>query len=116
MVDVELPFPPAILSGHAKGNGQWAKIAQTKKHRQWALDAAKAAGWAAPEGKGDIHLLVAFYPADRRGDRWNFVARAKAQVDGLADAMGVNDRRFLPRFIFAEPCKNARVVYSLLEE
>jgi crossover junction endodeoxyribonuclease RusA len=34
----------------------------------------------------------------------------KAYWDGIADALKVNDRRFLPSYHFAEPTKQARVV------
>jgi hypothetical protein len=30
------------------------------------------------------------------------VAAIKSGLDGIADALGVNDKRFLPKFIFTE--------------
>ena len=56
---------------------------------------------------GDIRISVTFYPPDRRGDRLNYPIRMKAYWDGIADALGVNDRRFLPVYHFAEPVSNA---------
>jgi hypothetical protein len=109
-MQIEVPWPPAILSGHAKGNGQWAKIAATKKHREWARLAALAAGSVGIPAHGDIHVIVTFYPPDRRGDRVNYPNRCKPIFDGIADALNVNDRRFLPSYHFAEPVKNPRVV------
>jgi len=66
--------------------------------------AAKAANIALP-GDGDIHLTIRFYPPDNRSDRVNFPNRLKPYFDGLADAWGVNDRRFLPEYKFYAPRK-----------
>lgn len=105
---IELPFPPAALSGHH--NQHWRKLQPVKKkHREWARLATLAAGPRVPE-TGDIRVSVTFYPPDRRGDRTNYPNRCKPYFDGIADALDVNDRRFLPVFHYAEPVKNARVV------
>jgi hypothetical protein len=58
-------------------------------------------------------MAVTFYPPDRRGDRTNYPNRCKPYFDGIADALCVNDRRFLPSFHFAEPVKDARVVFAI---
>jgi len=45
--------------------------------------------------EGDIHLFIDMYPPDRRRRDWdNCVSSLKAAMDGVADALGVNDRRF----------------------
>lgn len=108
---IELPWPPASLSGHNKGHWR-GKSSIVSKHREWAKDATLAAGVIAPP-EGDIHVSMTFYPPDRRGDRINFPIRAKPLWDGIADALEVNDSRFLPRFHFAEPVKDARVVVEI---
>jgi crossover junction endodeoxyribonuclease RusA len=108
MAAIELPFPPASLSGHNKGHWH-AKSGVVKKHREWAKLATLAACVPVPD-EGDIRLSITFYPPDRRGDRTNFPNRAKPLIDGIADALKVNDRRFLPSYHFAEPTKQARVV------
>lgn len=112
-MEIELAWPPAILSGHAKGNGRWAKIAATKKHREWARLATLAAGDIVIPISGDILASVTFYPPDRRGDRTNYPNRMKPIWDGIADALGVNDRRFLPSYHFAEPGVNPRVMVHI---
>ena len=111
---IELPWPPASLSGH--NTGHWrGKSAIVKKHREWARLATLAAKPVVPE-TGDIRLSITFYPPDRRGDRTNFPNRAKPLIDGIADALKVNDRRFLPSYHFAEPVENARVVIRIGEQ
>jgi crossover junction endodeoxyribonuclease RusA len=108
---IELPFPPSSLSGHAKGNWH-GKSSVTAKHRSWARNATLAANLTAP-ASGDIRVIVAFYPPNRRGDRVNYPNRMKPYFDGIADALKVNDSRFVPSYIFAEPVKNPRVVVSI---
>lgn len=112
-MNIELPWPPATLSGHVKGD--WRKSAPVvAKHREWARLATLAASVAAPDGDGDIFVVVTFYPPDRRSDRVNFPNRCKPYFDGIADALGVNDRRFWPSYIFAEPVKgDGKVVVSI---
>jgi crossover junction endodeoxyribonuclease RusA len=110
-VTVELPFPPAALSGH--NNGHWrGKSAVVKKHREWARLATLAACVPVPD-EGDIRLSITFYPPDNRGDRTNFPNRCKPQIDGIAQALGVNDKRFLPTYHFAQPCKPGLVVVEI---
>ena len=112
MSDIVLPWPTAQLSGHANGN--WTPhAAVTAKHRLWARQGAQASNLPEIAPKGDIAIAVTFYPPDRRGDRVNFPNRIKPYWDGIADAMGVNDNRFLPSYHFAEPVKNPRVVFSI---
>lgn len=100
---IRLPFPPSSLSGHAKGNWR-GKAAVTKKWRHWAHVATKEARAKAP-AEGDIIVRVRFVPPDRRSDRTNYPNRLKPIFDGLADALSVNDRRFVPHYEFAEPEK-----------
>jgi crossover junction endodeoxyribonuclease RusA len=112
-VAIELPFPSAKLSGHAKGKW-WNTSGIVAKHREWAAKATLEALIPVPDA-GDIRVAVTFYPPDRRGDRVNFPNRMKPYWDGIADALGVNDSRFLPAFYYAEPTKDARVVVEIGE-
>jgi crossover junction endodeoxyribonuclease RusA len=103
MSALSLPFPPSSLSGHAKGH--WRdKAAITAKHRDLAKRVTQA---AAPKVSttGDIRIHIRLVPPDRRGDRTNFPNRLKPYLDGIADALGVNDARFVPTYEFAPPEK-----------
>lgn len=111
-----LPFPPSSLSGHTKGH--WRKnyrlVATMRAEAFHLARAAKlAAHYAVPEA-GDIGIVFTFYPPNNRGDRLNFPNRIKCQVDGIAEALGVNDKRFLPAYAFGEPCKPGRVEVDIL--
>jgi crossover junction endodeoxyribonuclease RusA len=104
---IVLPWPPSSLSGH--NNGAWhskARIVAT--HRAWAFHATRAAKPAIP-GEGDIRITFRFVPPDNRGDRTNYPNRIKPYIDGIAEALGINDKRFLPSYTFAEPEKPGRV-------
>lgn len=110
--DIILPWPPASLSGHAKGHWR-SKAAVTAKHREWARRATLAEGSLGIPMDGDIRVIVTFYPPNRRGDRVNFANRMKPYFDGIADALKVNDSRFLPTYHFREPVKGGQVVVSI---
>lgn len=100
---MKLPFPPSSLSGHNKGHWR-SKNKIVQHYREMAMDSLKEALPAIPD-VGDIIVTVRFVPPDKRGDRVNFPNRMKPYFDGLADALEVNDSRFLPKFEFYAPEK-----------
>jgi hypothetical protein len=104
---IVLPFPPASLSGHSDKHF-WRVRPIIAKHREWARLATLEAKPIVPVA-GDIGLHIHFVPPDRRGDRTNYWNRCKAYIDGIAEALGINDARFLPSKSFAEPEKPGRV-------
>lgn len=111
---IQLPFPPSSLSGHAKGHWR-SKSGPTAKHRAWAEAATRAVRPTIP-ATGDIRIHVRFVPPDRRGDRTNYPNRLKPYFDGIADALGVNDARFLPSYEFAPPAKPGHVEFVIQPE
>lgn len=104
---IVLPFPPSSLSGHNTGHYR-VKAPIIAKHREWARLATLEAKPAVPT-VGDIPIRFRFVPPDRRSDRLNMPNRLKPYADGIADALGVNDVRFLPSYEFADPEKPGRV-------
>lgn len=112
---IVLPFPPSVLSGHAKFKGgyNYAKARATSEFRDKAKQATIDAGEVALPDQGDISIAIHFYPANNRGDRVNYAGRMKALIDGIADALGVNDKRFLPSYHFYEPEAPGRVEVEL---
>ena len=109
---IELPWPPASLSGH--NNGSWyTKDRIIATHRSWAFHATREARVKVP-AEGDIRIHFCFVPPDNRGDRCNYPNRIKPYIDGIAEALGINDKRFLPSYEFAEkPVKPGRVEVTL---
>ncbi|AOR77206.1 hypothetical protein [Novosphingobium resinovorum] len=109
---ITLPFPPSSLSGHAEGVHWASKAKLTKKWRAWAFAATLVAKVSGLPADGDIVITVTFYPPNRRSDRTNFANRMKPIFDGIAEALKVNDRRFVPVYKYADPVKPGRVEVS----
>ena len=112
---IELPFPSSKLSGQNNAHF-WITRPITNQHREWALKATLAVRDQVEiplADDTDIRVSVTFYPPNKRGDRVNYPNRMKPYWDGIADALCVNDRRFLPAFHYAEPCKTGKVVVSI---
>lgn len=95
MNEVTLPWPPKTLSPNARVH--WRTHAKAKKdYREACAWACKAAKLTAPEDGGYIHLWIDCYPPDkRRRDDDNIIAAFKAGRDGIADALGIDDTRFI---------------------
>ncbi|MFW1893787.1 hypothetical protein, partial [Acinetobacter geminorum] len=73
----------------------WAQKAKAAKSYRWACFAlSKSANLEAP-GWGKINLSIVFVPPDRRRrDIDGMLSAIKSGLDGLADALGVDDHRF----------------------
>jgi crossover junction endodeoxyribonuclease RusA len=97
MTELVFPWPPRALSPNARLH--WGQVAQTKAaylHDCWVI--TKESGIKVPDtlGLGSLHLWLTFYPPDRRHrDDDNMIAAFKAGRDGLARALGINDKRFV---------------------
>jgi len=62
-----------------------------------------------------LPLTITFFPPDKRKrDRDNMIASMKATMDGVADALGVDDSRFVPTYQVGEPVKGGRVLVEVL--
>lgn len=90
-----LPWPAKELSPNARVH--WSKRARAAKAARYQAGlAAIAAGWqgvALPPGR--VHLHIDFYPPTRmRPDDDNMLSRFKPARDGIADVLGIDDKRF----------------------
>ncbi len=112
MNKVTLPWPYKYLSPNEKAH--WFKKADATKRYRFAV-AALASSARIP--KNNL-LSVWFYPPIRPGrtpDRDNMIASFKAGQDGIADAMGVDDRNFVVSYGFGDPVKHGAVVVEVFE-
>jgi crossover junction endodeoxyribonuclease RusA len=95
MNEVTLPWPPKELNPNKRLH--WtvkSKAAKGYRHACYIL-AIQAGAKAGIPWDGDIHVWIDFYPPDRRHrDDDNMIAAFKSVRDGLAEALGVNDKRF----------------------
>lgn len=116
---VELPFPPRELSPNARVHfHERAKVA--KAHREQAYWLAHNAltpesPWADTMNlPGPITLTLTFHPpSKRRYDMDGLLSRAKAQIDGIADALGVNDFRFEYVLRRGDPIKGGKLIVEI---
>lgn len=95
MTELTLPWPASGLSPNARLH--WAKKSKlAKAYRRECSLLALEAGWRGISWTGKVHLWIDFYPPDKRHrDDDNMAAAFKSGRDGLADALGIDDKRFV---------------------
>jgi crossover junction endodeoxyribonuclease RusA len=114
--EIILPWPPKPLWPNFRSRSHWPKTRAAKQARQDGNYATKAA--KARVGAGDVPVLLqaTFFPPDHRArDYDNYASTLKSYADGMADALGVNDRHF--RFqppIIADVVPGGRVEVAIL--
>jgi hypothetical protein len=112
---INLPWPDKALSPNARVH--WAIKARVAKN------ARKNAYWAGmSEGLHKIKTsavsITRIYspPNRKRRDKDNLDASMKAYLDGLSDAMGIDDYHFdLEKSVISEPVKNGNVCFIIRE-
>jgi crossover junction endodeoxyribonuclease RusA len=112
MMTVILGWPSRALSPNARTH--WATLARAKKAaRREGFVAAMQAGEIA--GASSVRIQVTFIPPDaRRRDCDNLVSSLKGQIDGISDAIGIDDSRWIwAAPVIAAPEKPGRVVVTL---
>lgn len=89
-----LPWPKPILSPNARAH--WRDLAREKaRFRESSRLATLLALKRRRPLATDIYVSLYFTPPDRRAyDQDNLLARMKAGLDGVAEALGVDDSRF----------------------
>ena len=112
-IEIKLPWPAKPL--HSNARVHWAvksgAAAKARKEAWFMATQADLPCW--PEAS----LLIEYYPPTRRGDPQNVPSSLKAYIDGIADAMGCDDRAFkvdYPR-VFAGTKKGGEVVFRVYE-
>ena len=111
---IRLPWPDAKLSPNARVH--WAQQAKSKKHaREQAYYFALEAGCVGSSADS-VHVSLTFCPPDkRRRDLDNALAASKASLDGIADALGVDDSRWRLSIQFGPVVKGGEVVVEVLK-
>ena len=95
MTEIRLPWPPSELSPNSRLH--WAALAKAKKIYRQACWAATLNARAAVSADGNLRAELIFYkPSRRHMDHDNLLSRMKAGLDGVADALKIDDRRFNP--------------------
>jgi len=124
--EVTLPWPSRALSPNSRGH--WSKKAKAAEIYRYTCkvmtrEAMQKGQWDLQplkdlvEAGGQLHVSIDFYPPNRRPrDDDNLIAAFKSGRDGVADAIGIDDKHFrihpfLNRDVIANPGE-VRVVIS----
>lgn len=101
MTEINVPWPASILNPNYRAH--WAPMNRAaQKARRDAHFATLEAKAAAPEGRFVLRILARPPRAGRR-DADNVLASLKSTLDGVADGLGVDDSRFMPKIELGEP-------------
>lgn len=102
--EIVLPWPPREL--HPNARVHWSKRAKAAKSaRRYAyaetIQLVRKHGDPVPDRlaqpAGRLHVWIDAYPPDRRRrDTDGVLSSLKSALDGIADALGVDDQRFVP--------------------
>jgi len=108
LMALSYPWPSSKLVPHAKGKGWHERARLTRKARNDALALTCDGLRKHPDAAEARELWIEFYPPDaRRRDCQNVIAACKAMIDGIAEALDVDDSAFAihwpPRFAEAKP-------------
>lgn len=97
---VRLPFPPKELMPNRAKGVHWAALSKVReKYRNDAYLLAKSTP-SSDYGDGNIPVSIVFSTPDKRGrDLDNMLASIKHGLDGIAAALGLDDRRFKPLLV-----------------
>jgi len=118
LLRIELPWPDKILWPNGSEGNRHAKARHAKNNRKWgygaALFAMKQQGkFYSVAQRIPVKLIVHAKAKGPLPDKDNCVSAAKHLLDGISDAIGVNDRRFAsPVVEFASP-RDGRFVVEL---
>lgn len=96
---IELPLPDMRLSPNRKNGTHWRT---TQKHKKAAKQLGYDAALLAAQGEKlqtdiDYKVSINFYiPTKRRVDTDNLLSAQKGVIDGIALALGIDDKQFNP--------------------
>lgn len=97
---VVLPWPDAKLNPNQSKGRHWGSTSDLRgraRKAAWALTHEASRNGPAFDVGIPISLSITFFQPDKRHrDRDNLLAALKPSLDGVADALGVNDSQFDP--------------------
>lgn len=133
-VIIELPWPAREVWPNYRQSHHWSAFTKARKtQRELASLLTKAAkpvpqtlrlraneyGIISPQAipsEGRVPIHVEFHPPDRRNrDDDGCIGAFKSARDGIADALGIDDKRFKPVYWFMEPCKPGKIIVRIGE-
>jgi crossover junction endodeoxyribonuclease RusA len=111
---IELPWPSSELSQNARKH-PIVKARAVKKARSDAFWLTKAVNDGSLKDAETLRVTFEFCPPDyRRRDLDNCLAACKSQIDGISEAIGINDAKWHEITILRGPVeKPGRVIVTL---
>lgn len=110
-----MPWPDKLLSPNARAH--WAVKARAVKSARslgWGLLLEALNGREPKFADGPVGLNWRFHPKTRNTpDDDNALASCKAYRDGMADALGVDDSRFVSTYQMGSPVKGGAVIVTI---
>lgn len=108
MIEVTLPWPSTDLSPNARVH--WARKAKAVRSARAEAYLLAKQELREPATFQDPVVHLTFCPPDRRRRDWdNMLAGLKSHLDGLSDALGIDDSLFSLELARGEPCKGGAV-------
>lgn len=100
MTAITLPWPHKALWPNGRAHFM-ARAREVKKHRGWGRAATLSTKplLDASEGRVSVTIVASPKPRGPAPDKDNTLAACKAYLDGVADALGVDDRLFDPSVV-----------------
>ncbi len=115
MIRVELAYPDKVLSPNARVHHMalWRAKKDAKEAAEWFTRAAKPRDWKHDGGR--IAVAVTLHPIAGKAskDSDNALASCKAQLDGVAKGLGVDDALFDPTIAIGEPVQRGALVIEV---
>jgi crossover junction endodeoxyribonuclease RusA len=113
MTELVLPWPPKALSPNFR-KGWKAKQDPKNKYKNDCFMLAKTNKPYKLQLDEELHLHICFNPPRKGLDLDNCLASMKYGLDSVAQAWGINDKRFNPITIErGQPVKHGKVVISV---
>lgn len=115
-MEIELGWPAKELWPNGGRGHPMAVYRATKAAKDeafWATKIVKPLDWKHDGNKIAIHI-IARRKTEHAVDAQNLIAGLKAQFDGIALALGVDDKHFhAPTVEWAEPVRGGRIVVTV---
>lgn len=109
---IELGWPAKALSPNARDHFMTVSRFKRAAHDTafWATRAVMGTAKFPHTGERVAFVITAYPPDNRERDDDNLIASCKALRDGIAKAIGVDDKYFDQRLQWGEPVKHGKIV------
>lgn len=115
-VTIKLGWPPRQLSPNGRVHHfDRARFKKAAKATAYWLTKEQLGATAFEHDGGDIAVRILAHPKTKtRPDDDNLIASLKAPLDGIAFALGVDDKHFRPSLEWGDPVKDGCVLVTIV--